>query len=154
MDIVGGTDSTAALVVAATGATDAVKTSLNAGTGYAIGVLSLDVTPGSGDTWKFVKLDANSPNFNLNGSSDTTQRQGLINGRYPFAMTAYAVTPTKPAKGSVALTNPALLTGFVNALKDPVHDLTGIGYFDGTTDVTKLSKVHRTNGNSCSPLLY
>jgi alpha-tubulin suppressor-like RCC1 family protein len=154
LDIVSTTDSTANLVIQANATANDVVTALNATGGYALGVLGLGIVPGGSDTWKFVKLDGVSPNFDADGSTDANQRNAFIRGDYPFAMTYYAVTPVKPAKTStVTTTGYAVVSTLINGLKDStLHDLTGIAYLNGA-DATKVSKVHRTNGNNCSPLI-
>ncbi len=152
LDIVATTDSTADLVVQANATANDVVASLNASSGYAIGVLGLGTVPGSDDTWKFVKLDGISPNFNRDGSPDASKRNAFISGEYPFAMSYYAVTPVKPATTST-VTGYTVIQTLMDGLNGTTpHDLTGIGYLNGT-DATKVSRVHRTNGNNCSPLI-
>jgi hypothetical protein len=161
LDIVSITDypasTTAALVVQSNATTGGVKTALNATTGYAIGVISLNSAPGASDTWKYVKIDGSSPNFNADGSAAYKARTAFINGGYGFAMTSFAAVPTKAPKTGVATTFPLVISTLISGLKDStLHDLTGIGYLDGAADVAgtpKQSHVHRINGNNCSPLI-
>ena len=86
-------DSTADLLIQSHATSGSVKTALNASSGYAIGVLGLATIPAGSDTWKFVKLDGISPNFNADGSVDAKQRNAFISGNYPFAMNYTAITP-------------------------------------------------------------
>lgn len=152
LDIISTTDSTPALVVQSNVTTGTVKSALASTTGYAIGVLTLNTTPTA--PGKFVKIDGVSPNFNADGTADANQRNAMISGNYPFAMTSFAVTQVKPAKTSVAVTNPAVIPALIAGMKDSsLHNLKGIGYLDGGSDATKESLVHRTNGNNCSPLI-
>jgi alpha-tubulin suppressor-like RCC1 family protein len=154
LDIVAPPDSTANLLIQANATANDVVASLNATSGYSIGVVGLGIVPGEADTWKFVKLDGVSPNFNADGSVDIYQRNAVISGDYPFAMTFFAVTPVKPATiSTVTTTGYTVLSTLMNALTDSMlHNLTGIGYLNGA-DATKVSRVHRTNGNNCSPLI-
>lgn len=155
--------ATPALVVQSNAATSNVKTAVNTNVDalganvYAIGVLSLNTT--TGGSGKFVKIDGVSPTFNADNTPAYKQRTRIINGDYPFAMTAFAAWPTKPVKKSVndAVAGfPQVLQTVVSALQDSTaHDLLGIGYIDGVADsgTPKQSKVHRTLGNNCSPLI-
>jgi hypothetical protein len=132
---------------------DEIVSSLNAVNDYVIGVLGLTTVPSASDSWKFVKLNGISPNFNDDGSIDPYQRNAFIRGKYPFAMTFYAINPTKtPAKGlAVHFSN--VISALENGLKDSqLHNLTGIGYLDGV-DNFKQSLYSHTNGNNCSPLI-
>ncbi|MGA8146365.1 MAG: hypothetical protein WB870_02160 [Gallionellaceae bacterium] len=166
LDIVSTTDSTANLVVQANATTNNVVTALNATSGYAIGVLGLGIVPGGGDTWKFVKLDGISPNFNADGSADAYQRNAFISGNYPFAMTYVAVTPVKPAKASTATTTGyTVVSTLINGLRDStLHNLTGIGYLDHAANTEQSLVAHGgpatingianpLSGNNCSPLI-
>lgn len=151
LDIISLTDSTAALVVQANATGGGVKTALNSTSGYAIGVISL--TTGQPTTgWKFIKIDGVSPTFNADGTAAYKQRTAFATGNYPFAMTAFAVTPVKQAVGK-----PALTTAVIGGLKDStLHDLVGIAYLDGAANdpaAPKQAMVHRYLGNNCSPLI-
>jgi hypothetical protein len=125
---------------------------------YAIGVISLTSAPASSvDTWKFVKIDGVSPNYKADGTVSYKMREQFANGNYPFAMTAYAATPVKPAATSIGKLYPQVVQAVISGLKDSgLHDLAGIAYLDGAADVAgtpKQAKVHRTAGNNCSPLI-
>ena len=152
LDIIGAADSTAALKVIENAQGGQVTTDMNLNVGYAIGAIGLGSVPTTGaTTWKFVKLDGVSPNFNADGSAADHQRSTFASGAYPFAMTAFAVTPVKKsANADTNLLIAAVTAGLANGGQ---HNLTGIAYLSGTTDATKLSLVHRTAGNNCSPLI-
>jgi len=161
-DATGGTnDSTAALTVLAAATSGAVKTALNATTGYAIGVLGLG-SQGASDTWKFIKIDSVSPNF-VSTDGGTTYaaayklRKAMLDGSYKFQVASYAAVKTKKDKGSVGDLFPAAVTAVIAGIQDSTqHDLTAIGYLDGATDslsTPKQSKVRRHLGNNCSPLV-
>lgn len=167
LDIVAPTDSTANLVVQANATTNDVVAALNAtGDGYAIGVLGLGIVPGGSDTWRFVKIDWVSPNFNADGSADAYQRSAFSSGNYPFAMTFFAVAPVKPAKTST-ITTPGytVVSTLINGLKDStLHNLTGIGYLDHAANTEQSLVAHGgpatingianpLSGNNCSPLI-
>lgn len=117
--------------------------------GYAIGVVGLGTLQGA-NTWKYVKLDGVSPNFNPDGSVDTTQRNAFASGRYPFAFEMYAMY-----RNSATTVTKSLATTFIAGLKDSTkHNLNGIAYLDGLAYVAggKQSYVNR-GGNNCQPLI-
>jgi len=159
LDIISSTDSTANLVVQSLITTDAVRSSLLSQTGYTIGVISLNAGEGSTptgytgtDTWKFVKIDGVSPTVLADGSVPSSQRT-FLNGNYPFAMTSFAVVPTKAPTKGVATLFPSVLSTMIGGLSDSsLHDLKGIGYLDNAP-AAKRSLVQRTGGNNCSPLI-
>jgi hypothetical protein len=124
---------------------------------YSIGVDSLVSRSGALNTWRFVKLDGVSPNFNPDGTPDIMQRTALAEGNYPFAMTAFAITPSKPVANSAGKLYPQLISSFISGLRDStLHDIPGVAYIDGVADYTgyiKHAKYHRTANNNCSPLI-
>ena len=154
-------DSTAALTVLAAATSGAVKTALNATTGYAIGVLGLGSQGGS-DQWKFVKIDGSSPNFVSTDGGATYAaayklRKAMLDGSYKFQVASYAAVKTKKDKNSVGDLFPGVPAAVIAGLQDSTqHDLTAIGYLDGATDnpaTPKQSLVRRHEGNNCSPLV-
>jgi hypothetical protein len=157
LDIISATDypvsPTVPLVVQATATTAAIVSALNAPSGYILGILGLTTVPGASDSWKFVKLDGLSPNFNGDGSLDTYQRNAFTNNDYPFAMIFYAVAPAKASAKGVAALFPNVITAVVNGFKDStLHNLTGIGYLDGAPNSAQSLYSH-PNGNNCSPFI-
>lgn len=137
-----------------------VKADLASATGYVIGVVSLDSAEPTrtATSYKYVKIDGQSPNFKADGTIDADQRLAMINGNYPFVVASYAATAIKPLnKTSVVVTHPTLVSEMITGLKDStLHNLRGIGYLDGATDAIggpKQAKYIRTGGNSCSPLI-
>lgn len=108
---------------------------------YGIGVISLNSPPKTGETWKFVKLDGVSPN------ADAKSRLAMASGDYPFAMTAFAVTPVK----KIAAKTKLIETVIAGLQSSDLHDFAGIAYLDKGTSFQ--SKVARTDGNNCSPLI-
>ena len=142
LPIVGAEVNTADLIVTLSATGGGVSSELNKDA-YGIGVISLNAPAKAVDTWKFVKLDGVSPNADLDGKS----REKIASGDYPFAMTAFAVTPVK---ANVAKTG--LITALVTGLQSSAaHNFAGIAYFDGGFDYQ--TKVQRTDGNNCSPLI-
>jgi len=147
------TDSTADLVIHENVQTGDVETDLKLTTGYSIGVIAL--SKANSTTYKFVKLDGVSPNFAKGSStlySSTQLRNNMIDGSWGFQMTAYTVAPT------AAMTYDAKKAPKAEFIKQMVadlsnstlHDLSAIGYFNGTAKATKVSRVA---GNNCSPLI-
>jgi len=115
--------------------------------GYAIGVLPLSAVPSSTDSWNYVRINAQSPNFSPIGNNDPTNRIGISSGNYSFATTSFAI--------SLLGDNPTV-KAFVNALQNIANtDLTGISYLDGSnSDFSgKQSAVTRVQSNNCSPLV-
>lgn len=147
------TDSTADLVIHENVQTGDVETDLKLTTGYSIGAIAL--SKASSTSYKFVKLDGVSPNFAKGSStlySSTQLRNNMIDGSWGFQMTAYTVAPT------AAMTYDAKKAPKAEFIKQMVadlsnstlHDLSAIGYFNGTAKATKVSRVA---GNNCSPLI-
>ena len=72
-------------------------------------------------------------------------------------MTAFAVTPVKPAATAVGKLFPTVVSTLIAGIQDStLHDLAGVAYLDGAADVAgtpKQAHVRRTNGNNCSPLV-
>jgi len=138
-----------------------------AGSGYRIGVLSLENIPSG---WSYVKIDGVSPDFSydLNGTTipgagivknDPKQRQQMAAGYYPFAyQSVVAITPTAPAAVKT------LRDDIVLKLSDSTaSDLAGFAYqdlpgtwnrWDSTVGAPSnlQSRVTRT-GNNSQPLL-
>lgn len=138
-----------------------VAADMGSATDYSIGVISLNTSPTPG---KWVKIDGKSPNYMPDGSVAYKTRESFLNGDYPFVVTSYAATVTKPTKGSImdpVLGNPDVAQAVITGMSDStLHDLTGIGYTDAADDsaniaagTPKQSNVKRTNGNNCSPLI-
>lgn len=142
LSIIGAEANTTDLTVTLNATGGGVVTELNKDA-YGIGIISLNSPAKGTESWKFVKLDGVSPNADVDGKS----RVAMAAGDYPFAMTAFAVTTVKQ--------NP-LKTGLIEAVvsglqSSTAHNFAGIAYLDGGTDYQ--SKVARTNGNNCSPLI-
>jgi hypothetical protein len=121
---------------------------------YSIGVIAL--SKGNSTKYKFVKLDRVSPNFAKGGTTpygDTALRNNMIDGSWPFQMTAYAMYPTAAGNYDAKKAPKAgLIKAMVADLSNSaLHDLTAIGYLDGVA--AKKSSVFRPNGNNCSPLV-
>lgn len=139
-----------------------VKTDLNGTTGYVIGAIGLgEAEPvRTATSWKYVKLDGVSPNFNADGTAAHANRTPFANGNYGLAVTSYAATAIKPLnKGSVVTAFPTVVSALMTGLKDStLHDLPGIAYLDGAADPSldgfnKQAHYIHTAGNSCSPLI-
>jgi hypothetical protein len=143
--------------------TGGVETDLKATTGYSIGVIAL--SKGNSTSYKFVKLDGKSPNFAKGGTtvlSGGNLRNNMINGSWDLQMTAYAIynsanSTFNPKKG---IWKTYLINQMVSDLSDSsLHDLFGIGYFNGTEGVKKTSYMKvASNGakpviNNCAPLI-
>jgi hypothetical protein len=132
-------------------------------TDYVIGVLGLNTSEPTrtATSWKYVKIDGVSPNFNADGTAAHANRAPFANGNYEFAVTSYAATAIKPLnKTSVVTAYPAVVSALITGLKDStLHDLAGIGYVDGAADPSVLDGFNKqahyihTAGNSCSPLI-
>lgn len=136
-------------------------------TDYVIGVLGLNTgePARTATSWKFVKIDGVSPDFDA-GATGTTYthayRAPVANGNYGFVMTSFAATQIKPfVKTSVVTTYPTVVSALITGLKDStLHDLNGIAYLDGAADPSSLDGYYKqahyihTNGNSCSPLVH
>jgi len=131
-----------------------VEDDLKATSGYAIGVIAL--SSGASSSYKFVKLDGASPNFAKGGTtvlSGGKLRNNMLDGSWPFQMTAYAVAPTAAMTYDA---KKAPKAKFINQMisdlsTSTLHDLAAIGYFNG--DSTKQTLVSRVDGNNCSPLI-
>ena len=148
------TDSTAELAIHENVQTGDVETDLKLTTGYSIGVIAL--SKANSTSYKFVKLDGVSPNFAKGSStlySSTQLRNNMIDGSWGFQMTAYTVAPTAAMtydekKAPKAEFIKQMVADLSNSA---LHDLYGIGYFNGTA--AKATKVSRVAGNNCSPLI-
>ncbi len=140
-----------------------VKTELNSTTGYAIGTIGLGETEPArtATSWKYVKIDGQSPNFLADGITPAHANRTFLNGTYGFVVTSFAATDIKPLdKTSVVATAPNLVNALIGGLKaSTLHDLPGIGYLDGAADpssldgFTKQAHYIHKDGNSCSPLI-
>lgn len=130
-----------------------VETDLKATTGYSIGLIAL--SKGSSTSYKFVKLDGASPNFAKGGTSmlsSTALRNNMIDGSWGLQMTAYAVYRTADGTYGPKALKANMIKQMVADLSDStLHDLSAIGYFNGTA--AKATKVSRVGGNNCSPLI-
>jgi hypothetical protein len=80
---------TTTVTVKEEGSTGGVKTDVGSATAYAIGVVSLENLEGT--TWKFIKINGQSPNY-VNGVLDATQKLNSVNGLYDFAFEAQVLT--------------------------------------------------------------
>lgn len=112
---------------------------------FALGIMSLENTPGASDHWKFVKLDSISP------TPDGSQRQTVIDGKYNYAFESVFVYRND---NTTAQKN--FMNKFIALMGDPskVNPLVGIFTVPGVSDYfTFPTRVHRgsTGGNSCSP---
>ena len=145
--------------------TGGVETDLKATTGYSIGVIAL--SKGNSTSYKFVKLDGKSPNFAKAGTtllSGGNLRNNMINGSWDLQMTAYAIynSANSTYNAKKGILNTYLINQMVADLSDSsLHDLSAIGYFNGTEGVKKTSymKVASVSSgakpviNNCAPLI-
>ena len=139
--VLGAANSVPGLTVQELTSGGAVVTALNA-SGYAVGALGLGTSKAGSDSWNWVKLDGVAPNV------DDLNRGAFASGDYPWAVTSFAVTVTKP-KVNKATLNDALIA----ALKDSnQHNLAGIAYLDDGV-AARQSKVVRPGNNNCAPLV-
>jgi hypothetical protein len=151
-----------------------VTTALTASTGYSIGMVALSSSKNiAANTWNFVKIDGQSPNYLPDGTPAYKGRTAFANGFYPIAVTSYATYHTaNMAKLTDKLTMiNTLVTGMADSAKS---DLSGVAYLDGKEDTDaakpKQSKYMRgtdngsrkdkagvllagTANNNCSPLI-
>lgn len=114
--------------------------------GLRIGVVSLENTPGSSDTWKYVKIDGVSPNFAFDGSNwvvDAKQKKQVRNGAYKFAVESYAVWKGDTAQKAVA-------NAVASTMKSATSDLTGVLSISGTGTTSALFK---RDNNNCGVLI-
>lgn len=123
----------------------AVKADGTAADEFAIGIMSLENTPGSSDYWHFVKLDGVSP------TPDAQQRQTVIDGQYNYAFESVFVYRND---NTTAQKN--FMNKFVALMGNPskVNPLVGIFSVPGASTYSSFpTRVHRgsTGGNSCSP---
>ncbi len=133
----------------------AVKADGTAADEYAIGIMSLENTPGASDHWHFVKLDGVTP------TPDASQRQTVIDGKYNYAFESVFVyrNDAFPASAGGATNDTAhknFMNKFVALMGDPskVNALVGIFNVPGVSSYSTFpTRVHRgsTGGNSCSP---
>jgi hypothetical protein len=130
-----------------------VETDLKLTTGYSIGVIAL--SKGNSTSYKFVKLDGASPNFAKGGTSvlsSTALRNNMLDGSWPLQVTSYAVYRTADGTYGPKALKANMIKQMVADLSDStLHDLSAIGYFNGTA--AKQTKVSRVVGNNCSPLI-
>lgn len=123
----------------------AVKADGTAADEYAIGIMSLENTPGASDHWKFVKLDGITP------TPDASQRQTVIDGQYNYAFESVFVY-----RNDNTLAQRNFMNKFVALMGNPtkVNPLVGIFTVPGASSYSAFpTRVHRgtTGGNSCSP---
>jgi hypothetical protein len=79
-------------------------------------------------------------------------RNNMIDGSWGLQMTAYAVYRTADGTyGPKALTANMIKQMVADLSDSTLHDLSAIGYFNGTA--AKATKVSRVGGNNCSPLI-
>jgi len=146
-----GTLAYPGLVVNENVQTGDVETDLKKTTGYSIGVIAL--SKGAETGYKFVKLDGASPNFAKGGSSVVSNmRNNMLDGSWPLQVTSYAVYRTADGTYGTKALKANMIKQMVADLSDStLHDLSAIGYFNGTA--AKQTKVSRVGGNNCSPLV-
>lgn len=123
----------------------AVKADGIASDEYAIGIMSLENTPGASDHWNFVKLDGVTP------TPDAQHRQTVIDGQYNYAFESVFVY-----RNDNTTANKNFMNKFVALMGNPakVGALVGIFNVPGASNYgTYPTRVHRgsTGGNSCSP---
>ncbi|MEQ1592639.1 MAG: hypothetical protein ABL892_09650 [Thiobacillaceae bacterium] len=123
----------------------AVKADGTAADEFAIGIMSLENTPGASDHWHFVKLDGVTP------TPDASQRQTVIDGQYNYAFESVFVY-----RNDNTSANKNFMNKFVALMGNPakVAALTGIFNVPGASTYSSFpTRVHRgsTGGNSCSP---
>jgi len=123
----------------------AVKADGTAADEYAIGIMSLENTPGASDHWNFVKLDGITP------TPDAQHRQTVIDGQYNYAFESVFVYRND---NTTAQNN--FMNKFVSLMGNPnkVGALVGIFNVPGASSYSTFpTRVHRgsTGGNSCSP---
>jgi len=139
----------AAFGISEQGSTSGVKSALNNNTGYKIGVMSLENIPGTSDTFRFVKIDNVSPNFNGLGVADSLHRKAIASGDYSFAFEMTAMYRNTATEEQQNLAN-TIIAGLTDSTK---HNLAGIAYLDGTDYVDgKAARVTRY-GNNCKPAI-
>ncbi|MGA8146367.1 MAG: hypothetical protein WB870_02170 [Gallionellaceae bacterium] len=153
-------------------ASSSVITDLTSTTGYAIGSVTLNSAEPArtATSWKFIKLDGISPNFNADGTLADHQRPAVANGLWGFQVTSFAAVQIKPfSKTSVVTTYPSVVAALIGTgptkhdgglSNSTLHNLEGIAYLDGAADPSVLDGSYKqahyfhTNGNSCSPLIH
>jgi hypothetical protein len=133
----------------------AVKADGTAADEFAIGIMSLENTPGASDHWHFVKLDGVTP------TPDASQRQTVIDGKYNYAFESVFVYRNDAFPASVGgstndLAHKNFMNKFITLMGDPskVNPLVGIFTVPGASLYSSFpTRVHRgtTGGNSCSP---
>jgi hypothetical protein len=125
---------------------DEVGLAISTGTGYQIGLQPLS------SNGLFIKLDASSPNLDINGQASYQNRTQSLNGLNPLATTMFAVRMVKEDAGVKAVADNFWLT-----LQSSMwSDIKGLAYFDGATDSSttpKQSEVQRLQNTNCSPLI-
>jgi hypothetical protein len=112
---------------------------------FAIGIASLENTPGASDHWDFVKLDGVTP------TPDAQHRQTVIDGQYNYAFESVFVY-----RNDNTTANKNFMNKFIALMGDPnkVGALVGIFNVPGASSYSSFpNRVHRgsTGGNSCSP---
>jgi hypothetical protein len=125
---------------------DAIALAITSGGGYQIGLQPLSSNA------LFIKLDAISPNFDINGQATYQNRTQTANGLNPLATMTYSVRTVKEDAGVKAVAD-----AFWLALQSSAwSDIKGLTYLDGATDSSttpKQSNVRRLQNTNCSPLI-
>jgi len=126
---------------------DEVGLAISTGTGYQLGLQPLSSNA------LFIKLDASSPNFDINGQVTYQNRTQTANGLNPLATMTYSVRLVKEDAGVKAAAD-----AFWLALQSSAwSDIKGLAYFDGASDSSttpKQSNVRRLQNTNCSPLIH
>jgi hypothetical protein len=143
----GASNGTAKLQIAESHKTNIeVGIAISTGSGYQIGMQPL------GSNALFIKLDASSPNFDINGQAAYQKRTQTANGLNPLATMTYSVRMVKEDAGVKAVAD-----AFWLALQSSAwSDIAGLAYIDGAEDnptSPKQSKVQRLQNTNCSPLI-
>jgi len=143
----GATNGSTKLQIAETYKTNnEVGIAISTGSGYQIGMQPL------GSNALFIKLDAISPNFDINGQAAYPNRTQTANGLNPLATMTYSVRMVKEDAGVKAVAD-----AFWLALQSSAwSDIAGLAYIDGAEDnptSPKQSKVQRLQNTNCSPLI-
>jgi streptogramin lyase len=145
---VGSADSTGQLQIKEIHqSNDEVGTYISSGAGYQIGLQPLS------SNGLFIKLDASSPNFDINGQASYQNRTQTANGLNPLATMTYSVRMVKEDANIAAAANIFWLT----LQSSERSDIKGLAYLDGATDSSttpKQSKVQRIQNTNCSPLMH
>jgi len=125
---------------------DAIALAITSGGGYQMGLLPLSINA------QFIKLDANGPNFDINGQAAYQNRTQTANGLNPLATMTYSV---RMVKEDVSVK--AVADAFWLALQSSAwSDIAGLTYLDGAQDnssAPQQANVQRLKNTNCSPLI-